>query len=72
MQNEENCKGSVVFTHVHRHSILERSKSAGEISFISTRKCDDPLFHQSNLTLYKMLPGTRSHLINTPLLESGY
>ena len=23
MQNEENCKGSVVFTHVHRHSILE-------------------------------------------------
>lgn len=23
MQNEENCKGSVVFTHVHRHSILK-------------------------------------------------
>ena len=53
MQNEGNCKGSVVFTHVRRHSILERSKSAGEISFIPARKCDDPLFHQSNLPFTK-------------------
>lgn len=48
MQNEGNCKGSIVFTHVYRHSILERSKSAGEISFIPARKRDDPLLHQSN------------------------
>lgn len=42
-----------MFTHVCRHSILERSKSAGEISVIPARKRDDPLLHQSNLHFTK-------------------